>query len=525
MHASTTAYTSRSGRRRRLLGSLAAALIVLTLAPAGTAAAGGEFKPDVPQLTWQSCGDGFDCATARVPLDYDTPAGRTIELALIRLPATDQTRRIGSLFVNPGGPGNSGVEFVRTAARTAYPADVRARFDIVGMDPRGVAASTPVRCFASETDRQQFMSQYILIPTSRAELAAAADKATDLARRCHARMGWLLPHLSTANVARDLDLLRKAVGDAKLNYVGYSYGTYLGATYANLFPDKVRALALDGNTDPPAYASGSRTSIPFVRVGAHLAAAETLDQFFRLCAQAGPRCDFAAGGDPRTRFATLAQRLRDNPVTVPGFGRVGYAELVDFTVNALYNADGWAAGASVLQQLYAMTDPAGTTDAEPRMSATPAPTEPYNNVLESLFASVCSDTSSPHDPLAYSDLAARADRRAPYVGAYWTYLALPCSVWPAQDHDRYTGPWQARTANPALVLNNRFDPATRHRNAIRMSELLSGSRLVTNEGWGHTVRETESACADGILAGYLIDRTLPARGATCQPGIVPFAAG
>ncbi|MEV6490925.1 alpha/beta hydrolase, partial [Actinoplanes sp. NPDC051633] len=451
--------------------------------------------------------------------------GRTIELALTRLPATNPERRIGSLFVNPGGPGNSGVEFVRATARDAYPADVLARFDIVGMDPRGVAASTPVRCFASESERKQFMNKYILIPVTRAEHAAAARKAADLAQRCHARMGWLLPHLSTANVARDLDRLRQAVGDRKLSYVGYSYGTYLGATYANMFPSKVRSLALDGNTDPPAYAGGPRRSVPFLRVNAHVAASETLDQFFKLCAQAGPRCDFAAGGDPRSKFAVMAQRLRENPVAVPGIGRVGYAQLVDFTVNGLYRPVEWAGTAATLHQLYAMTDPATIADEASPVTPTPVPTEPYNNVLESFFASVCSDTRNPADPAVYADLAVRADRRAPYVGAYWTYLALPCSSWTARDVDRYTGGWRVRTAAPALVLNNRFDPATGYRNAIRMAGLLPGSRLVLNEGWGHTVRETRSPCADAILARYLIDRALPPRGATCQPGIVPFAAG
>jgi pimeloyl-ACP methyl ester carboxylesterase len=527
----TSLGTAGQANRRWLIGTLAAALIAVTSAlPAPASASVAGSRSAVAPPAWHDCGDGFDCATTPVPLDYDQPTGRTIELAIIRLPATDQARRIGSLFVNPGGPGNSGVGFVRENARDAYPAEVRARFDIVGMDPRGVAASTPVQCFADEAERQQFMAGYILVPITQAERAVAAAKSAELARRCQARMGWLLPHLSTANVARDLDRLRQAVGDRRLSYVGYSYGTYLGATYANLFPDKVRALALDGNTDPPAYVSGPRPSVPFVRVNAHLATAETLDQFFKLCAAAGTGCDFAAGGDPRSKFAVLAQRLRDNPVTVPGFGRVGYAELVDFTINGLYRADQWTATAATLEQLFAISDPAAGARVVRPPAVTPMPAqasnaEPYNNVLESLFASVCVDTASPADPAVYAGLAAQADRTAPYAGAYWTYLALPCSSWPARDADRYTGPWRVRTANPALVLNNRYDPATGHRNAIRMTELLSGSRLVTNEGWGHTVRETRSLCSNDILARYLIDRALPPGGATCHPGIVPFAAG
>jgi pimeloyl-ACP methyl ester carboxylesterase len=514
-----------SSRGRRLFACLAALATLFTSAPAAAApaATGGVATPHVPRLAWRDCGDGFDCTTARVPLDYDEPTGRTIELALIRLPATDPARRIGSLFVNPGGPGNSGVDFVRTVARLTYPAKVRARFDIIGMDPRGVAASTSVRCFASDAERQQFFADYNVLPVDRAELVAAVGKVTDLAQRCQARVGWLLPHLSTANVARDLDLLRKAVGDAKLSYVGYSYGTYLGATYANLFPDKVRVLALDGNTDPPAYPTGPRLSVPFIRVNAHLAASETLDQFFTLCEEAGQRCAFADGGAPRTKFATLAQRLRANPLTLPDGLRVGYAELVDFTLQVLYRAADWADGAATLQQLYAATSPMTRIPNAPAM--TPSEDPLYSNVQEAFFASVCGETRNPADPFAYANVAARADRDAPHVGAFWTYLSLPCAVWPAQDADRYTGPWRVRTAHPALVLNNRYDPATGHRNALRMVELLTGSRLVTVEGWGHTARDTHSACADRILSDYLVDRTLPPRGTTCQPGIVPFGSG
>jgi pimeloyl-ACP methyl ester carboxylesterase len=508
----------------RIIGCVAAAFALLSWVPsAGATAMQDGPTTNQPRLDWQDCADGFECATARVPLDYDKPTGRTIELALIRLPATDPSRRIGSLFVNPGGPGNSGVQFVRESGKTVYPADVRARFDIVGMDPRGIGASTPVRCFDTAADKEQFFAGYNAIPINDAELTAAANLAADLGRRCQARSGWLLPHLSTANVARDLDLLRQAVGDAKLSFVGYSYGTYLGATYANLFPSRVRALVLDANTDPTTYAAGPRGSVPFVRINAHLASSETLEQFFTLCAAAGPRCDFAAGGDPRTKFAELAERLRENPLVLPDGLVVGYALLVDFTLEELYQAAGWAPAASILQQLYAATSPGSTARVPSALAGASGEDPPPENVREALLASVCSETRNPTEPSDYAAAADRADGQAPYVGAFWTYLTLPCAAWPAKDADRYTGPWRVRTAHPALVMNNRFDPAAGHPNAVRMTELLPGSRLVTVEGWGHTVRETRSVCADGILERYLVDGTLPRYGASCQPGIVPFA--
>ncbi len=501
----------------------AATVLVLAAAastgPASAVVAGpAPASPPVSRLSWAACGDGFECSTARVPLDYDRPHGRRIDIALIRLPAADPDRRIGSLFVNPGGPGNSGVTFVREAALSAYPAGVRARYDIVGMDPRGVGSSTAVRCFADAGAREAFFADYDVLPTGPDELAAQVRRVTDLADRCQARAGWLLPHVSTANVARDLDLLRAAVGDDRLSYAGYSYGTYLGATYAALFPGRVGALVLDANSYPPAYATGPRRSVPFLRVNAHLGSAETLDQFFALCAGAGPRCDFAQGGDPRTKYATLARRLRETPLALPDGRVIGYAELVDVTVQSLYNAEGWAAAAATLQQLYAATTP----PAGARGAASQDDNTQYDNTLEALLANVCSETDNPRNPYAYAGIAARADREAPYVGAFWAYLSLPCAVWPARDADRYTGSWRLRTDRGALVLNTRWDPATPHRNAVRMARLLPGSRLVTVEGWGHTARDTRSPCAQAILERYLVDGVLPPRGTTCAPGVVPF---
>src|SRR3954453_21593512 len=163
-------------------------------------------------LAWAPCADGLQCATAQVPLDYDKPAGQKISLALIKLPATG--KKLGTLFTNPGGPGNSGVAFVRDEARDVYTESVRARFDVVGFDPRGVGASTPVRCFDSADAQSAFNATLPAFPVGRAQEQAFAAAGADLGRRCRAHAGDLLDHLSTADVARDLDALRAAVGDA-----------------------------------------------------------------------------------------------------------------------------------------------------------------------------------------------------------------------------------------------------------------------------------------------------------------------
>jgi hypothetical protein len=250
-----------------------------------------------------------------------------------------------------------------------------------------------------------------------------------------------------------------------------------------------------------------------VRINAHVAASETLQQFFSLCAQAGAGCAFAEGGNPEEKFATLAHRLLVAPLTLPDGRRVGYAELVDLTLQSLYRAADWAVGAATLLQLYEITSP---TPGSMTMSVSAATEDlPVENVQEALFANVCSETHNPSDPFAYSELAARADRRAPYVGAFWTYLTLPRAVWPARDADRYDGPWRVRPAHPALVLNTRYDPATDYRNAVHMAELLAGSRLVTVEGWdtpraipgAHALTPTSSGTSS---IGHFLRAVLPA---------------
>lgn len=490
--------------------------------------------PVVPKLDWKGCGGGFQCATARVPLDYDSPRGKSISLALIRLPASDPAKRIGSLFTNPGGPGGSGVGFIRGSARQLITPAVRARFDIIGFDPRGVGGSTPVRCFSSAAEQMKVLGQILTFPTT----AAAERRYVALSKRyaasCEAHAGELLRHVSTANVARDMDLLRQAVGDKLLTYSGVSYGTYLGATYANLFPSHVRALALDGMVDAPAYASGPSPSTTFVRQHSEIGSSATLNQFFTLCNQAGPAgCAFAAGGDPRAKFATLAARLRRTPLIDPSGVSIGYAELVVYTVQSLYFAGGWAPLAKVLQQIYALTRPADLTAAagalEELARSTPLPqthlpsaATAYNNSRDAQLASICGESTNPRDPAAYAAIAAAADRRAPYVGSYWSYIALPCAFWQAKDPDRYMGPWSVRTATPPLLFTTRYDPATPYQNAGTMQRLLTGSRVVTVNGWGHTALLTFSPCAAGYLERYLINRTLPVPGVQCPTGVVPF---
>jgi pimeloyl-ACP methyl ester carboxylesterase len=508
-------------RGRRFQAGVVVGVVVAMLTSLGVGAAPVRMENRVARrVVWQPCGDGFECASIRVPLDYDRPHGRTIEIAMIRLPAKDPARRIGSLFTNPGGPGTSGIGHVRSLARLAYPPNVRARFDIVGFDPRGVGASTPVRCFASPEAQQEFFGRGPIIPVTRRQFRQAVADATELARRCKARAGWLLPHLSTANVARDLDMLRAAVGDARLSYVGYSYGTYLGATFANLFPHRARAVVLDGLVNAPAYSRGPQPSTTFVRQKSHIGSSVTLRQFFRLCRLAGSRCAFGAHGQPSRKFGTLTRRLLRRPLTLPNGSTFGYSELVVSTIQSLFEPDIWDELARALHQLYVATRPENAATRLRQLASQESVR--YDNSIEAYLASVCGETQNPRNPRAYRRLARQADRRTSYVGSYWTYITLPCSRWPAQDQDRFSGPWAVRTHNPLLLLNPRFDPASPHRNATAMNKLLSHSRLLTIDGWAHTALSTRSACGDGTVERYLLNGTLPRPGAVCPTGIVPF---
>ncbi len=256
-------------------------------------------------VSWSPCNvqfGPFECATVRVPLDYDRPNGERIDIALTRLPATDPARRIGSLFLNPGGPGGSGVDFVLGVGQSLYTPEVRARFDLVGFDPRGIMRSSGLRCFGTPKQWGPAGTPFAF-PTTPAEEAVRARADGYIAGACERRGTRVVDHMSTANVARDMDVLRGAVGDDKLSYAGFSYGSYLGVTYANLFPDRVRAVVVDGVLDPVAWSTGrgdEALTQPFsTRLKSHSGAQATLDEFFRLCDEAGAGCAFSGGAAAR----------------------------------------------------------------------------------------------------------------------------------------------------------------------------------------------------------------------------------
>jgi pimeloyl-ACP methyl ester carboxylesterase len=282
----------RRGWRWVATAAVALAGLVAGLSPLAAPASAAAAAP-VPVLDWRPCAEpgqrGFDCATAQVPLDYGDPQGATIDLAVIRHPATDPANRLGALFFNPGGPGGAGTMLLPQWL-DFFPAELRARFDLISWDPRGVGASTAVQCFATPDDEERFFAELpVGFPVGRAEQHAWIEGYARFGQRCGERNGELLAHVSTAETARDLDLLRQALGEPQLDYLGLSYGTILGATYANLFPDKVRAMVFDGNVDPVAWTNGGNDDAflsTVLRYGGDKGSAKTLDAFLTLCGQA-----------------------------------------------------------------------------------------------------------------------------------------------------------------------------------------------------------------------------------------------
>ena len=270
-----------------------------------------------PKLDWYKCYEYARCATVKVPLDYDKPKGKKVQLALLKVPAKNQKKKIGTLFVNPGGPGGSGTEIAYYSPYIFSPA-VTDRFDVVGFDPRGIAFSQNVKCFPSARKNDPVLNTIYsaAFPYGAKQEKAFIKAYGKHAKACSTTGKPLSGSMSTAEVARDMDLLRRAVGDKKLTYFGFSYGSYLGEVYANMYPNRVRALAIDGVLDPVAWAGTKKTaSTPMgTRLGSAAGASKALRETLVRCDKAGPtKCAFSAG-NPVANYEKIAQRLRKGPL-------------------------------------------------------------------------------------------------------------------------------------------------------------------------------------------------------------------
>jgi pimeloyl-ACP methyl ester carboxylesterase len=472
---------------------------------------------------------------ATVPLDYDKPRGATTEVALARVPASDPARRIGSVFVNPGGPGGSGVGLVLSGFGDDLDAQLDGRFDVVGFDPRGVGASDPLHCFDSEDALDEFLASQPVFPYRANQQRPYYNHFRAMGPECLDDRQAVAAHMNTADVARDLDLLRRAVGDRKLTYLGFSYGSYLGNTYANLFPSKVRALVIDGVLDPRLWASGWQIRSDRV------ATAEEFDEFLRLCDAAGPDCAFSAPGGSRARWNALARSLQVRPLELPDGTLYTYDLLITDAAGAMYSPEEWggeegagayldliadavlgdqAAGARVASARQAFVDRISAPAAPFAGAGAGAAAEAdYDNGLDAYYGNQCADTDYPSTFAGFSLTGAYAQAGSRF-GPFWWWQNTPCTNWPS-NQDRYVGPWTARTSAPVLVVGNQFDGITDLAGAQASARLLRNSRLLTYAGWGHTAYG-RSACATEHVNAYLLRGTLPRAGTVCPANPNPF---
>jgi len=478
------------------------------------------------KLKWTACPASvaaapFQCTTAPVPLNYAKPGGTRIGLALIRLPAAMPKQRIGSLFINFGGPGGAGTTILPGRATTVFSQAIRNHFDLVSWDTRGTGLSTAVRCFATQAEDSGYFALVPYFPYPASTDAAFWSQNAELGHDCEQRAAALLPHLSSQDTARDLDLLRQDVGDKKLTYMGFSYGTVIGAVYANLFPGSVRSMVLDGTLDFKGNAigdvAGQAQTLPVdVRNGVDVAAQGVFGRFLSLCAKAGStQCAFAAGGNLLAKWQTILTRSQASPIQYNG--TYSYSRVVAHTYYNLYQPiTEWPALATLLQGLY-------TAGAGAAVHAALAQAlYPVSNGNEGYYLSQCADIKVPTQESVYDSLAVTEDAKVPGFGRFVTYDMAHCATWPALNTDAYDGPWN-RSKAAILVINSRYDPATPYQGAAAAVRELGNARLLTVNGDGHTSEYSEpSACRDTAKQAYLISLKLPPHGKVCAVDQLPW---
>ena len=488
------------------------ALVGMLLLPTPVAGASND------EIGWKGCGEQLECAKVRVPLDWDKPGGRKIKLAVIRHLASRPDERIGSMFVNPGGPSGS-AQYVRESG-TELDAAGQGRFDVVGWDIRGAVDSTHVRCFRSEQSLAQFFGAWS-IPTPGFDSSGIRDTTAALARRCGEVSGGLLRHISTADTARDLDYLRRLVDDRKLTYVGNSAGTFIGQTYAAMFPRRVRALVLDGLVDPEAFTRGTEAGY-----ANQLAATDRgFDGFLSLCESAGPdRCALAGSGPVAARVDALLADLRRAPIPAPLAdppGELTYGDALSAIIIEM------SSGPSTWPDLAAQLEQAARGDGSALATK--------GRVLTAAFSSqdsapglaavglICADSPARQGPGAWRGVLDRLTEVSSIYGPVITWWRwAPCASWPARSADRYTGPWNAETRNPVLVIGTRFDPNTPYGNARRAARRLGNAVLLTHDGYSHTSPRDPSACVENATSEYLVNLATPPPGTVCPSDRQPF---
>lgn len=466
-----------------------------------------EYLPYYEQaLEWSDCHDGMECAFASAPLDWAEPGGQTIKLALVRHAATGSDK-LGSLFVNPGGPGASGVDFIVDSLDFAVSGDVQKNYDVIGFDPRGVGASTAVVCVDTPAQLDEYLfAPFVSSRNSPEWFAERQVSSEEFAAGCEQRTGDLLAHVDTVSAAHDLDLLRAVVGDRELNYLGYSYGTLLGAIYAENFPGNVGRMVLDGALDPA-------SSIFEVNVTQSVGFENALRAYLKECL-AGSDCPFEGSVDESMiQIGEQLSQLDSNPL-VASDGRVLAADAMVMAIIApLYNKASW----EYLSDIFvAVSD----GDADPAFGAV----DWYysrnddgtygDNSTESFIAINCLDYPVSSDPAKWEADAQKLIARAPVIGPYMAYGDQLCSAWPYPAVMK-PGKVSATGAGDILVVGTTGDPATPYKWAQNLASQLENGHLITYNGEGHTAYNKSNACVNNAVDGFLLWGKVPRTDPNC----------
>ena len=442
-------------------------------------------------LSWENCGGGFECASLSVPLDYADPYKQAISISVIRLKATGQS--LGSLVLNPGGPGGSGIEYAR-AAEFVVTKNLLTNFDIVGFDPRGVGESSPIECIDDPTT-----DEYIALdgtPDDQAEIDASIDMLTKFGAECLSNSPDLINNVDTVSAAKDIDILRAALGDEKLNWLGKSYGTFLGATYADLFPQNVGRMLLDGAIDP---------TLTNLQLGEGQARGFE-DALARFVADCLTKDDCPLTGNVENGVATVKKILDDldqNPATLDDGRQFTQAMGVLGVVGGLYDVTyGWSSLRPMLA--FALGGDFNALARSVDLYTSRNEDGSYSdNSNDAIMAINCIDRPDRGTPEEAKLLAEQWSEFAPVFGGYLAWGNIACSYWPVAA----SGTPKTITAhgsNPILVVGTTHDPATPYVWAQALARQLASGALLTLDGDGHTAYMQGSKCIDEVVDKYFL---------------------
>jgi pimeloyl-ACP methyl ester carboxylesterase len=510
---------------RRTAAVVGAFVACLAAGSASVAQAQQDPKSGGMRLDWTACGDaGAQCATPAVPKDYGSPRAGTLDLAVARSPATDPSKRIGSLFFNFGGPGASAADYVQALGATLFPV-LNERFDIVGVDPRGTGGSVPVDCKANQ-ETQGVYSQPFTTPDN-LDLPGLLRKDSQYVARCIQLNPGVLKYLSTANVARDFNAIREAVGDRKLTYLGFSYGTFLGATIQSLFPGKTRAVVLDGALDPDQYVNDPLGSLDEQSAGFERA----IGRFMTACAADQAGCGFG-GSDPLGTVDELIDQADATPIAASNAPDrpVDGDDVRAALVQEVYAKFLWPELASALA-LLEHGDGAGIRFIMDARFYGRNDDGSYDPGSDRYFLLSADEQNYPRATAPY--LKAGSQSYFDYDHAFWNhgYSELNWGLYPIRAKDSYDGPFRTSRRDPTtLVVGTRYDPATPYKEAKRLVRQLGNARLLTMTGDGHTAYDGDptdgynSACTDKLVEAYLFDLAVPPEGTRCAQDQPAFPA-